>query len=472
MKLNECIGLSWYNITTRKKTSLQIFLCFFIVGTIITSILLYSDTLRNELKSISLKNMSQSYVKIEFTNNFKDSDSDDEWTKFKKETFAVYSENLMEKLSSINNICDVQLYRNLLMSDSKNEIVNGKETEVIYDFGLTTTKLNIGGKIYSPNTNILMYETDQTKKSFAVKCVNTNHSMFSDIELSEYELKNGNKDIFLCGGELTGENQIIISEKILKLFGINPEDSEKLLGKKLSIIVNAYIGENTQEMPYIKDYTICGVLKKEYFKLSRSMTYDSLFIIPFNMEDLPDETHFFANLNAKNFADIESIKQDAEVKSGVHCETSEMLASYLLLEKQNILTNNVFIIIGSIITVAIMMFIVLLFMFTVNNKSSYFGLLKSIGMSNMNIFTVLLFEMLIIFSLSYVISSCLSYIIVSQVLNIIADISGMVIINITFESVVNALLESFSLTVVLIIIMTLVVSFNIRKTNATDLLKV
>lgn len=471
MKLNECISLSLYNIIKRKKTSIQVFLCFFIVGIIITSILLYSNTLQSALKSISMKKISESYVKIEFTNNFNDSDPNDEWTKFQKETVAVYSDKLMKKLSSIKNICDIQLYKNILVSDIKTETINGKETEVIYDFGLSDTKLNIDGKIYTANNNLLINSTDESKKSFAVKCVSTDYSQFSDVELSEYKLKNGNTNLFLCGGELTGENQIIISEKILKIFGIKSEDYEKLLGKKISIIVNAYIENNSQEMTYIKDYTICGILKKEYFNLSRSMTYDSLFIIPFDISTLPSETHFFAYLNSKNFSDIEAIQQDAEIKSGVTCQTAEMLQSYLLLEKQNILTNSVFVIIGSIITVAIVIFIILLFMFTVNNKSSYFGLLKSIGMSNMSIFANILFEMLIIFSVSFVISSFLSYITISQVLKILSDELGVATTVISLNSAVNSFSGSFVLTFVIIIIMTLIVSFKIRRTSATDLLR-
>lgn len=473
MKLSECIKLSCYNIIRRKKTSVQIFLCFFIVGIIITSILLYSGTLNSELTSISLKKISESYVKMELTKNFNfdNSDPNDEWTKFQKETVAVYSEKLMEKLLSIKNVCDVQLYKNIILSDLKTKTVDGKETDVIYDFKLSETKLTIGGNTYTADNRLLVSEVEESKKSFALKCVDMRYSQFSEVELSEYELKNGSKEIFLCGGELKGENQIILSERILKVFGINPKEAEQLLGKKLSITVNAYIENNSQEMAYIEDYTICGVLKNEYLNLSRSMSYDALFVIPLDVGSLPDEAHFFVNLNSKSFSEIEPIKQEAEVKSGVSCQTSKMFESYLLLEKQNILTKNVFVIIGGIIAVSVVMFITLLFMFTVNSKSAYFGLLKSIGMSNNSIFINLLFEMLIIFAASFVISSCLSYIIVSQVLQIISGKFGLAPVAVSFDSAFIFFLVSFLLTVVLIFIITSVVSFNIRKTHVTDLLK-
>lgn len=87
-----------------------------------------------------------------------------------------------------------------------------------------------------------------------------------DCDLEEYRDAWGDDEVFLAGSELDGQKQIVLSEYMLTCFGYTADIQPTLIGKTVSL------GIRYEEQQYIclKDYTLQGILKTEYFGMSNS----------------------------------------------------------------------------------------------------------------------------------------------------------------------------------------------------------
>lgn len=381
MALSDTLKLAIRNIRLNFKMALSIVLGSFIILQIIMNMTAYGLSLNNYIKNTINRNSSLRYARV-----FSDEIPDGFWDKYQD---AI--EGLQSILSfDINKLCE-----------DNNDSISAKpleDGEVSFDAAIMELDNHtyIGKNDYSYDFNVdkSIFTTGKEKMvKYEIGVMNyENNLQFSKNELEEYRNKFGNKDVFICGGEFTGVNQIIITDYMLKRFGYEGALSD-CVGKKISLFVDTDNGN----ICLADNYTISGVVDSDFYRIN-SRHYIPQIVISNADEKYckNDGMKVFAN----SFSDVVNISNDEELTLMPSIESF----GYSQVETLYIFFKKIVVVIGSVLIVSMCVFVYAVIYFYYKKRIRYISMQRAMGMKKQEVYRLIGTELLLMNTVSFICS--------------------------------------------------------------------
>lgn len=243
-----------------------------------------------------------------------------------------------------------------------------------------------------------------------VNCFLAGYTIFSDIEKQVFGFYNNGRDLIKAGREMSAEKEMMMSDYILSHFGIT--DYSTVLNHKISLYID--------DVPYITDYTLTGIVDSDFYKILPddmsyySETYTSQVLLCCNADTISSlggenlKTTFYPEKYSSLPVIIKSIN---ERDLNNELEYEESAGSQYLLT-YNIKRISVFIIILLVLFISIAMFMQIISVSSnsMNEEGQYYAMLRAIGIKKKELFSITLSEHMITFIIASVIACILSFI--------------------------------------------------------------
>ena len=443
MKKSESFRLACYNLKTFKKSRKQYFISIFMVTFFMMLFCSVSLIIQQMYNDIIYDRISANYIGI-----YLSLDSDG------KEISDGASE-LLHKMKSFDNVSLGAKYTLVNLSGAEEEC---------YSVNIEEVKCFINGKEYIGEDDYSFDFTEEKSISkredkerfsvfFSVDVIDIESEMFTENTLKEYQYKY-DSDIFLCGREIQGEKELVISDYMLNRFGIY-EDYDSLLNQKISFKVN----KNT----VLEDYTIVGIINSDYFRVlsecERSQVMvsgTSDFYSKFGVKELIQE------VGIENFADSEKILESIDTKYDDCYYVCLTIYMFGMIDKFQLICKRVISVFISMIVIAMIMKLISNVYINRKSRAYYYGILKAMGMEEREIIRICFYELLILLCFCMVLSTVLTFLVLKLLQYIIVQSVGY-FIAISIQKLVAAVVLTGGMVSLLMIVISVAMNVDLMK---------
>lgn len=374
MKLTDIIKLSILNIKSNIKMAVSIAIGMVIIMEIIMNIFAYGYSMNNYIINTIYKNISLRYCTLL---------SDDLTEKFIL--------NHKKEIEGIQTVCSMDI--NKLCKDSGCNIV----TPPLENNGISldAAVLEISNQKYSGkndysydfniDTDIFVPDKDKSV-SYNIGVMDYNDNLqFSQNEINEFKNNYNKKNVFICGGQLTGENQIILTDYMLKCFGYD-DNLDNCIGRK----VNLYVLTDKGDFCIINDYTIQGIVDSDLYRT------ESRKGVPQIIVSNADE-RYCNNYNTKIFAkSFKGVVNLCENEEEVFLFPTSEAFVYSEIETLYSFFWRVVVGIGFVIIISILVFVYVVIYFYFKKRNRYICIQRAMGIRNHDIYKMIFVELSII----------------------------------------------------------------------------
>ncbi len=427
MKIFDVIRLSLLNIKCNIKMAIYIVIGFFIINFIILVSFSYGYSMNSHLKNLIDNSISQAYFSII------DSLTDDEIGDICSDSsiegvFKCYTYDYSSYLKDIDNslkIKETTLDEVCLTTGA--DVYYGVN-DFSYDFGFDE-----GSKVSKNDKQVF----------FGISYIDFENSLqFASCELREFN-NNFDNDLMLYGKDFDKEKQIILSDYMLDKFGINKEEQEKYVGKKISLSVKTQNGY----LKVIDDYQLCGIIDSNFYRITSRKN------LPQIMVSSIDEAYLGYSIERMfcyNFSDLVKFYDNNDEEQLIPTKTAFEVSE---IEAQQKLFNDIISISGVILVFTILTFVNLLIFFYFKRRKNFIGMEKAMGLDNVRLYILIFVELLSLGVISLVVAFP-----VYMVTSVVIDDIFKIIIASDFCTTISenffALAISFVFTVVFVIVFT------------------
>ena len=123
--------------------------------------------------------------------------------------------------------------------------------------------------------------------------------LFSDVDLKELNAKFGKKSAVIYGSDKLEEGGIVMSDYVLKLFGINEDEFDNLIGQHLELTVTDLDGGTAVLGPY----KLTGIVDSDMFRLDADYYLAQIIFVDSKYRDDKNSVNASIRFYSHNFED-------------------------------------------------------------------------------------------------------------------------------------------------------------------------
>lgn len=368
MKIFDVIRLSLLNIKCNIKMAMCIGIGFFIINFIILVSFSYGYSMNNHLKDLIDNSISQAYLSIA------DPLTDDEIRDICSDSsiegvFRCHSYDYPSYLKSMDSSLKVRATTLDEVCLTTDDNVYYGVNDFSYDFGLDeSTKSSRNDK----------------QVLFRVSCVDFEDSLqFASCEIREFN-NNYDGNLMLYGKDFNKEKQIILSDYMLEKFGVNKEEQEKYVGKKISLSVKTQNGY----LKVIDDYQLCGIIDSNFYRVSSREKLSQIMVSSIDEDYIG---YSIERIFCYNFSDLVKFYDNNDFEQLIPTRTAFEVSE---IEAQKELFNDIISISGVILVFTVLTFVNLLIFFYFKRRKNFIGMEKAMGLDNIRLYVLIFVELL------------------------------------------------------------------------------
>ncbi len=262
----------------------------------------------------------------------------------------------------------------------KNEIHNKKDKNVKFDIGVMD---------YVDNLQVSENEIDELKNRF------------------------NKNDVYIKGGELTGENQIIMTDYLLEKFGFDG-NIKNCVGKNISL----YIETDKGDKCIIDDYVLKGIIDSDLYRVGSRKSVPQIIVSNAN------EKYYNNNIIkvfSKKFNDVIKL---TDISADIFLWPTDVSAEYSAMETLSIFFDKIVIRIFFIILISILLFVYTVIYFYFKKRTRYICMEKAIGIKNNELYKMIFSELSIMAIGSICLAIPLGYVIITYMNVVMNNLVG------------------------------------------------
>lgn len=459
MKFSNCIRIAFLNLKSYKKTTVFICLSMLLALCMVISAFTYNNAIASSLDSkVSSKssNMYLSYYSMEQ---------------------PLYSDiDSLSKVKALNGMTDIKIERYFDGFDIIERYFdegNGYAFE-LEDFGIENTTLVVDGKSFQGvnDHSYSQFCTEEELESglfndsiiFAISqiYVDEGYTQFAKAEMDEYYQKHTGD--FLIGSEMKNDDDIIMSEYILSKFGFSLEDAQKLIGKKITLKFTI----KGQTFDMVKDYTLCGILRTDFYDVEKFRTENHIFI-PLRKDSVSQYYGFEQQIFFDSFSSAYQAYKTLYQDETAWVIASESLSIYSEIEKQQTLYTRIVLLVLILIVFAVVVFMLSSIQYYFNKRLRFILLERAIGMRSGKVFFVFIMEFLICGIGSLIIAVPLSYLMITGLMEFMKGYIGGAVTVFAGDFMVGVLF-GIVFVLVLSLVFAVIQFFKVQKQNIVSVI--
>lgn len=392
MKNKEKLLLAIYNVWTMKKQFLSYWIILISISTLLTTIMIFSKAILSEYNRIINEMISTNSIYVCLS-------LDEEGRMVQDDNSRLCDQIIKNKhISEGLDYSEIDLYE--YFNDSKLGNVDIENITIAMD-----GKEYAGINDYSYDFEVKKHISNERDKylfsvPFRVQIRDLKSDFISDNVRKEFAYRYPKHSMFICGRENENANEIMISEYMLKRFGI-VDHYEQLLNKKITIAVNG--------QDFIKEYTLVGILSEELFRVSY-MSESSQFIIAGDPEIYKKYKCIWITreFGIDSFANASSVMKELDKVGYGEYDTTMFFYQYEISDKLRLVTNRFVLLFISLIVIALFIKLISNIYMSTKKRIPYLGVLQALGMIKKDVLTVLGMELGCILLMSQIIAGFLS----------------------------------------------------------------
>ena len=231
--------------------------------------------------------------------------------------------------------------------------------------------------------------------------------LFSDVDLKELNAKSA----VIYGSDKLEEGGIVISDYVLKLFGINEDEFDDLIGQYLELTVTDVDGGTAVLGPY----KLTGIVDSDMFKLDADYYLAQIIFVDSKYQDDKNSVSATIRFYSHNFEDCTKLN-DLFRTLGLSEEYNSVLAAYNALNLLRNILIKVIAVILSVLVLALLSGYLMTMYFEYCEEKNFEQIQKVIGMKESDLFLISVIKDLI-----YVLVSGIPGVIIAYIAFLIVD---------------------------------------------------
>jgi len=282
--------------------------------------------------------------------------------------------------------------------------------------------------------------------------------LFSDVDLKELNAKFGKKSAVIYGSDKLEEGGIVMSDYVLKLFGINEDEFDNLIGQHLELTVTDLDGETVVLGPY----KLTGIVDSDMFRLDADYSLAQIIFVDSKYRDDKNSVNATIRFYSHNFEDCTKLN-DLFRTLGLSEEYNSVLAAYNALNLLRNILIKVIAVILSVLILALLSGYLMTMYFEYCEEKNFEQIQKVIGMKESDLFLISVIKDFI-----YVLVSGLSGIIIAYIAFLIVDYEANWNLDIHLMPSWQLFAECALLTILGLIVISLIKTIVYRKALAKE----
>jgi len=364
MKITDILKLAMKNLTGHKRIMLRVAVSVLTVVLLCCSAAVFVSAVTDELSDIQYKHIDQACATV---SAYSDTAKQAEDT----------ADDIISKITAVSEVisCNVGYRYNIYTtSEYLNSVSqsNYSEDHLVKDITL------ICGDDMKKTASV-----DMMRQSKRILAVDMRYDVISENQCISFEHNYPDKQIFLYGRNISGDDEVVISEDFLSELGFTREEMERLTGNRVSL-------ERTDNGEiYLDGFTVCGIASSE---AAASVFGQSLMIT----KSAAEKTKLCysdaeVNLYYDSFQKALEACEQAE-KNGIHATVGLNLMIYSRIDRVSAFIEKILIVILPLICVSMLLSAASALLLYYSDTAQRIAVMRALGATKTDVYGITLAE--------------------------------------------------------------------------------
>lgn len=364
MKITDILKLAMKNLTGHKRIMLRVAVSVLTVVLLCCSAAVFVSAVTDELSDIQYKHIDQACAMV-----FAYSDT----AKQAEDT----ADDIISKITAVSEVisCNVGYQYNIYTTS---EYLNSVSQSIDSEDHLVKDITLICGEDMKKTASV-----DMMRQSKRILAVDMRYDVISENQRISFEHNYPDKQIFLYGRNISGDDEVVISEDFLSELGFTREEMERLTGNRVSL------KRTDNGEIYLDGFTVCGIASSE---AAASVFGQSLMITKSAAEKTKlcysdAEVHLYYDSFQKA---LEACEQ-AE-KNGIHATVGRDLMIYSRIDRVSTFIKKILIVILPLICVSMLLSAASALLLYYSDTAQRIAVMRALGATKTDVYGITLAE--------------------------------------------------------------------------------
>lgn len=364
MKITDILKLAMKNLTGHKRIMLRVAVSVLTVVLLCCSAAVFVSAVTDELSDIQYKHIDQACATV-----FPYSDT----AKQAEDT----ADDIISKITAVSEVisCNVGYQYNIYTTS---EYLNSISQSNYSEDHLVKDITPICGDDMKKTASV-----DMMRQSKRILAVDMRYDVISENQRISFEHNYPDKQIFLYGRNISGDDEVVISEDFLSELGFTREEMERLTGNRVSL------KRTDNGEIYLDGFTVCGIASSE---AAASVFGQSLMITKSAAEKTKlcysDAT---VNLYYDSFQKALEACEQAE-KNGIHATVGLDLMIYSRIDRVSAFIEKILIVILPLICVSMLLSAASALLLYYSDTAQRIAVMRALGATKTDVYGITLAE--------------------------------------------------------------------------------
>lgn len=380
MKITDILKLAMKNLTGHKRIMLRVAVSVLTVVLLCCSAAVFVSAVTDELSDIQYKHIDQACATV---SAYSDTAKQAEDT----------ADDIISKITAVSEVisCNVGYRYNIYTTS---EYLNSISQSIDSEDHLVKDITLICGDDMKKTASV-----DMMRQSKRILAVDMRYDVISENQRISFEHNYPDKQIFLYGRNISGDDEVVISEDFLSELGFTREEMERLTGNRVSL-------ERTDNGEiYLDGFTVCGIASSE---AAASVFGQSLMITKSAAEKTKlcysDAT---VNLYYDSFQKALEACEQAE-KNGIHATAGRDLMIYSRIDRVSTFIEKILIVILPLICVSMLLSAASALLLYYSDTAQRIAVMRALGATKTDVYGITLAETVLAVFVSGIVGFLLS----------------------------------------------------------------
>lgn len=380
MKITDILKLAMKNLTGHKRIMLRVAVSVLTVVLLCCSAAVFVSAVTDELSDIQYKHIDQACAMV---SAYSDTAKQAEDT----------ADDIISKITAVSEVisCNVGYRYNIYTTS---EYLNSVSQSIDSEDHLVKDITLICGDDMKKTASV-----DMMRQSKHILAVDMRYDVISENQRISFEHNYPDKQIFLYGRNISGDDEVVISEDFLSELGFTREEMERLTGNRVSL------KRTDNGEIYLDGFTVCGIASSE---AAASVFGQSLMITKSAAEKTKlcysDAT---VNLYYDSFQKALEACEQAE-KNGIHATVGYDLMIYSRIDRVSAFIEKILIVILPLICVSMLLSAASALLLYYSDTAQRIAVMRALGATKTDVYGITLAETVLAVFVSGIVGFLLS----------------------------------------------------------------
>lgn len=367
MKITDILKLAMKNLTGHKRIMLRVAVSVLTVVLLCCSAAVFVSAVTDELSDIQYKHIDQACAMV---SAYSDTAKQAEDT----------ADDIISKITAVSEVisCNVGYRYNIYTtSEYLNSISqsNYSEDHLVKDITL------ICGDDMKKTASVGMM-----RQSKHILAVDMRYDVISENQRISFEHNYPDKQIFLYGRNISGDDEVVISEDFLSELGFTREEMERLTGNRVSL------KRTDNGEIYLDGFTVCGIASSE----AAASVFEQSSMMMMITKSAAEKTKLCysdatVNLYYDSFQKALEACEQAE-KNGIHATVGLDLMIYSRIDRVSAFIEKILIVILPLICVSMLLSAASALLLYYSDTAQRIAVMRALGATKTDVYGITLAE--------------------------------------------------------------------------------